>query len=336
MVDDSYFSLDRKSGVPLYLQIRDAIKSSVLTGDDRSETILPPQRELAAKLRVSRNTVSMAYAELEREGLVASQVGKGTVVLGAAGKMESRNRREKLLRTIEHSVEEALVAGLTLDEYFDTVRDFLRERKEALRHTRIVFVECNREQLLYFADHLNLGPSVVISPVLLDDIRDSGAAKLREIRSADMVVTSFYHIEELEKLVGRGGPSLVGINLQPEMSTIVNIARIPRSSVVGLVAASKQFLSEISKTLREVGIDERRVKEYASPHTSLLDEFVESVDAIIVSPSRKAEVKASVEDQRVVEFLFAPDDASVNNIRVALLEVNRRRKGEVGDARTDN
>ena len=87
----------------------------------------------------------------EREGLVASHVGKGTLIVSPAKRLESRNRRERLARAIEHAAEEAMSMGFTIEQFSEAVDGFLKERKRRLRHIQVVFVECNREQLEYFS-----------------------------------------------------------------------------------------------------------------------------------------------------------------------------------------
>lgn len=337
-LEEFYIPLQRESGIPLYIQIREAIRdalpepASILPG----EITLPAQRDLARRLGVSRNTVSMAYAELEREGLVVSEVGVGTVVVDSGGKMETRNREETLAKIIEHSTEEALALGITLDEYGEAVGAYLQEKKEMLRHIRLVFVECNREQLTYFSEHLRLDPGVVIIPLLLFEIREHPETALATLKSADLVVTSFYHLDELERVLWDSELRPVGITLKPETSTIVEIARIPEDAGIGLVAASNQFLAEIGETLHQMGVDFMRVRRTSADGGEDLARFVEGVDALIVSPSQRLEVEALAAGKQVVEFLFAPDDTAINNIRIALLELKRRRKEGKSDARTDH
>ncbi|MBN2584975.1 MAG: GntR family transcriptional regulator [Planctomycetes bacterium] len=320
--------LQRKSGIPLYIQIKEGIRKVLESSPTTEEILLPAQRDLAARLGVSRNTVSMAYAELEREQLVSSNVGKGTLVTGPARRLESRHRRERLMKAIEHSVEEALSLGFSVDEYSEAAETFIREKRELLSHIRLVFVECNREQLTYFSEHLMLDAGVTITPVLLSAIHENPEQTLAEIKSADIVVTSFYHVDELEGLLPTDGPPLVGVNLQPEMSTIVRIARIPSNAKIGLLGASKEFIDEMATTLLTMGIDSRRVSQCVSSAPDKMLHFVDSVDAIIVSPSRRRSIETVAADKPLVEFLFAPDKGSVNNLRVALLELRKRRTEE--------
>ncbi len=71
-------TIDLGSDRPLFAQIVDGVKRSIvdetLTPGDR----LPPGRELAASLDVSLETVQRAYRLLAEEGLVVSRVGRGT------------------------------------------------------------------------------------------------------------------------------------------------------------------------------------------------------------------------------------------------------------------
>lgn len=73
--------LDRQSKVPLYRQIENYFRQAIMSGSLEPETRLPASRNLARDLGVNRITVETAYAELEADGLIFSQVGSGTYVL---------------------------------------------------------------------------------------------------------------------------------------------------------------------------------------------------------------------------------------------------------------
>ncbi len=73
--------LDHKSDIPLYQQIEDHLRKSILSGNLPADTRLPASRQLAHDLGVNRNTVENAYSALEADGLVFSKMGSGTYVL---------------------------------------------------------------------------------------------------------------------------------------------------------------------------------------------------------------------------------------------------------------
>ncbi len=73
--------LDRAPGAPpLYAQIRDSVRSAVLTGALAPGMRLPPERELATSLGVNRTTTMRAYHELAADGVVVARPGRGTIV----------------------------------------------------------------------------------------------------------------------------------------------------------------------------------------------------------------------------------------------------------------
>src|SRR5271169_5739996 len=74
--------LQSESHIPLYVQLRDQLRSLVHSGELRTGDRIPASRELATQLGVHRTTVANAYAELESEGLIQGHVGRGTFICG--------------------------------------------------------------------------------------------------------------------------------------------------------------------------------------------------------------------------------------------------------------
>jgi 2-aminoadipate transaminase len=68
---------------PLYGHLVDLLESAISRGDIAAGARVPPERELAHRLRISRTTVVSAYRELESRGLLRGYVGRGTFVCAA-------------------------------------------------------------------------------------------------------------------------------------------------------------------------------------------------------------------------------------------------------------
>src|SRR5262245_25475849 len=71
--------VERKTG-PIYLAVATSIAADVQSGRLKAGDRLPPHRDLADQLGVTVTTVTRAYAEAERRGLVRGEVGRGTYV----------------------------------------------------------------------------------------------------------------------------------------------------------------------------------------------------------------------------------------------------------------
>jgi DNA-binding transcriptional MocR family regulator len=72
-----------RSARPLYGHLVSLLETAIARGDVPSGARLPPERELASRLRISRTTVVSAYRELESKGLLRGFVGRGTFVCAA-------------------------------------------------------------------------------------------------------------------------------------------------------------------------------------------------------------------------------------------------------------
>ena len=73
-------TVNRKAPTPLYQQIYDGYRSSIVRGNLRAGELVPSSRELARELRVSRLPVLNAYAQLLAEGYFETRIGAGTFV----------------------------------------------------------------------------------------------------------------------------------------------------------------------------------------------------------------------------------------------------------------
>jgi GntR family transcriptional regulator len=75
-------------GGPLYLQLKRFIEDAVSGGQIRAGDALPSERDLAAKMDVSRVTVRKAVQHLVREGVLVQRHGSGTYVASQPSRVE--------------------------------------------------------------------------------------------------------------------------------------------------------------------------------------------------------------------------------------------------------
>src|ERR1700761_8966265 len=100
---------------PMYLQIMEQIKQRVAVGDWPRGQEIPSIRQLAVELRVSVITIKRAYLELEREGVIVTQHGKGSFVARDPG-LAARLYDRKLDEHLEEAVRLGASLGLTAEE----------------------------------------------------------------------------------------------------------------------------------------------------------------------------------------------------------------------------
>lgn len=88
----SVLNLNLKAGVPVYEQIVEAARKSIVTGAIKPGEAFPSVRAVSASLQVNPNTVQKAYTVLKNEGLIEMHPGVGAVVTSKpAGNSQKRS-----------------------------------------------------------------------------------------------------------------------------------------------------------------------------------------------------------------------------------------------------
>jgi DNA-binding transcriptional regulator YhcF (GntR family) len=103
-------TVDPASPVPLGEQVRRGIRRAIAEGELRVGDPLPPVRQLAGDVGVNLNTIARAYRELEREGLLRTARGRGTVV--AADRSTTRVPKSELRERLRDLFADVRLAGM--------------------------------------------------------------------------------------------------------------------------------------------------------------------------------------------------------------------------------
>jgi GntR family transcriptional regulator len=127
----SDFVISKSDGRPMYLQIMEQIKQRVAVGDWARGQEIPSIRQLAVALSVSVITVKRAYLELEREGVIVTQHGKGSSV-AADPQIGPRLWEQELDQHLEHVVRLATLLGLSIDVIERRLREAAERMQEEL------------------------------------------------------------------------------------------------------------------------------------------------------------------------------------------------------------
>ncbi|MBY0161905.1 GntR family transcriptional regulator [Paenibacillus lautus] len=111
--------LSNASSDPIYIQIVNQIRQSILSGELRSGDSLPSIRQLAKDLQVSVITTKRAYEELEKEKLIDSVVGKGCFVSGANKDFIREQRMTRLEEKMVEIIRESKELSMSKQDVID-------------------------------------------------------------------------------------------------------------------------------------------------------------------------------------------------------------------------
>jgi GntR family transcriptional regulator len=113
--------IDSSSRFPIYQQLVQQIREAIARGELQPDEVLPSVRQLSRDLVINPNTVSRAYNELERDGLLVSRPGKGIYVAQPRNDLTRSARDRRLTEQLDRWLTEAVHLGFTAEQVLKLV-----------------------------------------------------------------------------------------------------------------------------------------------------------------------------------------------------------------------
>ncbi|EOV9526140.1 MULTISPECIES: GntR family transcriptional regulator [Bacillus cereus group] len=122
-----HIQLDPRSSTPIWEQIVQNIKELILKNILSPNEKLPSVRELASLLIVNPNTVSKAYQDLERQGIIETLRGKGTFVSQSITPTLDERKLTMVEKQFQQLLLEASYLGITKEKIHDWIDAYYKE-----------------------------------------------------------------------------------------------------------------------------------------------------------------------------------------------------------------
>ncbi|MGD6816963.1 GntR family transcriptional regulator [Metabacillus sp. 113a] len=119
--------IDPRSSTPIYEQVVQSMKELCLKGALKPGDKLPSVRELATIIIANPNTVSKAYKELEREGIIETLRGRGTFVSENVKIKLDEGKTEMLKEQLKTLIIDAAYAGIDVSQLHDWLDEIKKE-----------------------------------------------------------------------------------------------------------------------------------------------------------------------------------------------------------------
>lgn len=296
--------------------------NQIRTGSLKVGEKMHTERELSEMLSVSRNTISTAYSELEKDGVLRSYQGKGTFVAEEANPWKEQSIREKITKFVDLGFEEALETGMTPEEFLEIVTQRVAEKQEMIRKMVGLYIECNTEQAKMFSKQLSTRTNINVRSLTISDLQVMNEETIKTIEEAQVVITTFNHVNEVVDLIKKYDKEVLGVAINADLGTIVKIARYPETIKFALFCISEEFKFKITGALEAAGLGNINVIYSNSRDKEQMLKIIESVDKIIVSPGRHKDVESlNYEKKEIINFLYTLDDGSVKALKTKILEM---------------
>lgn len=128
-VSPQQFQIHPSSGVPIYRQLMEQVKSLVASGAAAPGDMLPSVRELSSSLEINMMTVSRAYSKLQDQDVVEHVRGRGMRVKSHNPTRSLNDRKQEVEELADPVILRAIQLGLTDDQIISLFRRLIREQR---------------------------------------------------------------------------------------------------------------------------------------------------------------------------------------------------------------
>jgi DNA-binding transcriptional regulator YhcF (GntR family) len=278
--------INKGQGAPVFQQIINEILAGITEARLKAGDRLPPERDLASTLGVARGTVTRAYAELARRGLIELVRGRGSIVSsrkeGPAG-----GRKEKAQGLISSLIDRLAGMRFGFTEIRTMVDLALTEREERLSSLAIAAVDCNPETLGMFERQIGFLSRVGVRTFLLDELaRDSDPA--RRLGDFDMILVTSTHYADLCAMAPSITSRVLQCAVSPSQETVMRLAVVKPGQNIGLLCESTKFSAIVASRLKQMRVGGELDVLYSPRPPGALADFLREKGVLVLPPGGRA------------------------------------------------
>ena len=274
------FNLDKSSKLIYFDQIKGQLLSAIYCGKISEGDRLPSIRELADDLSVNYKTIRRVYLQLAQEGLLEIVAGSGAFLRKRnGGESFEHMRRQAIFRLLGDFENKARDLGLSTERLVALLDGYLTGRN--LKPLKLAVVD-DEEEAHIFANELGMRLGTTAFPVSLEEA--SGPEGMAQLQESDILLTTSWHLEEVNALAE--GLSKEVVEIKPSPQIYAEILSAAQDHNIGIVIRDEKTMHaswEVFMSLYHPSTDKRF---WIAPihRTDLIEKIVEEADLIFVSP----------------------------------------------------
>jgi len=317
--------VNRQSAVPVHVQLQAQIRHLISTGSLKPGMQLPTVRQLAGFLRINRNTVARALADLHQDGFLESRQGTGTFVVQRPP--HEGRAAQSLERLVEDALDRARRLGFTHEELLATIAARAPHgRTPRPVKTRALLIECNEPELSHYREQLEAELPLHVDRLLVEELQGRIAREPGLLKGYRVVITTFFYIHEVKQALPPGGPPVVALLSEANISTLLRLVELPEGTAVGLVCNSARGSQNLLSSIQSAGLAHLQPVLASADDDWSIDRMLEKTRTVVCSEQSVDRIRARMPlDVEVIIAHRRLDAGGVEMLRDLLFQLERDR-----------
>lgn len=328
-------SINVHEPLPLHTQLSEQLKYHIEAGTWSPGDRLPNVRDLAASLRLNYHTVRTTYQELERQGYLRSEQGRGTYV-AAHPPLLPTDGPYTLLDLIDDALLKAQAIGVSAEMFVRTASARAKLMSPMLAQVRLLFIECNEPDLKHHARTIKQEMGISPETMLVSDLPHADPSIFR---SFDVVTTPLFHVAEVQAILG-SDQLILGLLVTPSSSAVLaDLASLPQGTPVGLLCVTPDKARSMERALLGTGLTHVHFVTAGMDHPEQVQDVLQHTNPIYVSRMGLSAQNAPwPETRQIREYVTELDSAALRLLRREIthrLASEHHRGGHQSEAERD-
>lgn len=284
--------VNRRSAVPVHVQLKTQIRHLILTGALKPGSQVPTVRQLAGFLRINPNTAAKALAELQQDGHLESRPGRGTFVADRPAAGETRMARG-LQRLADETLDRARRLGYSVEELLATLAARAPGGPEKrTRRTRALVVECNWPEVSRFRNELEAELPLSVERLLVDDLTERARRDPAYLSEFGVVITTFFHVHEVKAALAGEAIPVVALLTESSIATLLRLAELAEGTQVGLVCNTAKGSQNLLRSLQAAGLTHLRPVLASADDPWSLERMLKATSVVVCSEQAEEKLRA--------------------------------------------
>lgn len=320
----SSLTIDKRSPFSIQRQLAAQLGNLIRSGSLKPGEQLPTVRQLAGYLRINHNTVAVAYRDLEAQGLLRVEHGRGTFVADT-GPSPLDARHAGILAAVREAFDRSRALGGTAQEFLEAAAA-VAQTPEGLAQAHVLLVECNAIDLDQMRLALQDEVGARISVATIEELAARVAGGRAQVADIDLVVTTFFHVNEVESLVEGTGLKVAGLYMGPSIRTLMRIMALGDTARIAAVGVSPVCARGLVTSLRNVVGAERPIAFGHMLEPEALPAILEDADVVVYADGSQPAVEPALrpgQEGIVVEKQI--DRGSIEMVKELAADLARRK-----------
>ncbi|MBH5316741.1 GntR family transcriptional regulator [Paenibacillus sp. GSMTC-2017] len=249
-----YLKVENQLTFSVNTQIKEQLKWLIGTGQIEPGDMLPTASLLADTLGLNRNTVNWVYNQLQDEGIVTMQRGKGTRVASGKGTELLRKERLPMKRLLSATIQAAQEEGLNLQQLFIAGLAYtLLDSNQQLIAQPILFIECSEHDHPFYREEIRRVTGREVKTILLETVKMNGIAAFGTLTQGSIIVTTLNHADDVKSLLSTIDQKVHIIGATVDPSIYLAIAKLQSNTTISFVCLGEAGGEWMARRVSDAG-----------------------------------------------------------------------------------